>query len=95
MRIDPFNSTAASQVSSEPGSTQAAQSSTARSGHADPADRTTLTADSASVGSLASLALNSPAVRQDKVESLRLSVNSGQYEIDPAKIASAIIDEYA
>jgi anti-sigma28 factor (negative regulator of flagellin synthesis) len=34
-------------------------------------------------------------VRQDKVDNLRLAVSSGQYELDPAKIASSMIDDYA
>jgi anti-sigma28 factor (negative regulator of flagellin synthesis) len=36
-----------------------------------------------------------PEVRQDAVDSLRLSVSSGQYELDPAKIASSMLDEHA
>jgi anti-sigma28 factor (negative regulator of flagellin synthesis) len=39
--------------------------------------------------------MNFPEVRQDMVDSLRLSVSSGQYDIDPAKIASSMLDEHA
>jgi anti-sigma28 factor (negative regulator of flagellin synthesis) len=39
--------------------------------------------------------MNFPEVRQDMVDSLRLSVTSGQYDIDPAKIASSMLDEHA
>jgi flagellar biosynthesis anti-sigma factor FlgM len=42
-----------------------------------------------------SLALNTPAIRQDKVDSLTQAVQNGEYELDPAKIASAMVDEYA
>ena len=42
-----------------------------------------------------SMALNSPEVRQDKVDSLTQSINNGEYELDPAKIASSMLDEYA
>jgi negative regulator of flagellin synthesis FlgM len=55
-------------------------------------DRTTFRSDSASVQTLTSQALNSPEVRQDKVDALRQSVASGEYKIDPAKIAGAIVD---
>jgi flagellar biosynthesis anti-sigma factor FlgM len=54
-------------------------------------DRTTLRTDSLSVQSLTSQALTTPAVRQDKVEALRQSINSGSYQVDPTKIADAII----
>jgi negative regulator of flagellin synthesis FlgM len=95
MRIDPFNSTAASQVASEASSAHAAAQSAISSGKSGTEDRTTLTSDTASVNSLVSLALSSPAVRQDKVDTLRESVNSGTYEVDPSKIASSMLDEYA
>jgi anti-sigma28 factor (negative regulator of flagellin synthesis) len=39
--------------------------------------------------------MSSPEVRQDLVDSLRLSVTSGQYELDPAQIASSMLDEHA
>jgi negative regulator of flagellin synthesis FlgM len=95
MRIDPLNSAAASQVTTEPNSAHAAAQSAAHSAQAGTEDRTTLTSDTASVNSLVSLALNSPAIRQDKVDSLRESVNNGTYEVDPSKIASSMLDEYA
>ena len=94
MRIDLYNS-AASQISSEPNSQQVSAQNTANSGHVDTEDRATLTSDSTSVGSLVSTALNSPQVRQDKVDSLRQAVSSGQYQIDPQKIAASMIDEQA
>jgi flagellar biosynthesis anti-sigma factor FlgM len=54
-------------------------------------DRTTFHSDSASVQSLTNQAMNSPAIRQSKVDALRQSVNGGTYEIDPGKIAEAFI----
>jgi negative regulator of flagellin synthesis FlgM len=94
MRIDLFN-TAASQISNEQSSQQVSAKNAATSGQPDVEDRATLTSDSVSIGSLVSTALNSPEVRQDKVDSLRLSVSSGQYDIDPEKIAASIVDEQA
>ena len=53
-------------------------------------DWTSFHSDSNSVQSLTSQALSSPEVRQGTVDALRQSVNSGQYQVDPAKIAAAI-----
>ena len=53
-------------------------------------DRTSFQSDSNSVLSLATQALSSPEIRQGTVDALRQSVNSGQYQLDPARIAAAI-----
>ena len=53
-------------------------------------DWTSFHSDSNSVLSLTSQALSSPEVRQGTVDALRESVNSGQYQLDPGKIADAI-----
>jgi flagellar biosynthesis anti-sigma factor FlgM len=55
-------------------------------------DRTTFQSDSAAVKDLTSQALNSPEVRQDQVNALRQSVNSGEYSVNATKIAAAIIE---
>ncbi len=93
MRIDLFNS-AASQIANEQ-SSQVSIQNAAKSGQSGVEDTATLTSDSVSIGSLVNTALKSPEVRQDKVDSLRLSVTSGQYELDPNKIAASMIDEHA
>ena len=94
MRIDAYN-LAASDVSSDASLHQAGAQKVAHSVEANVEDRTTLKSDSASPSSLVSIALNSPQVRQDKVDSLTQSIANGKYELDPAKIASAMIDEFA
>ena len=94
MRIDLYNS-AASQISSEQTSQQINAQNAANSGQPNGEDRATLTSDSTSVGSLVSTALASPEVRQDLVASLRQSVNSGQYDLDPGKIAASMVDDQA
>ena len=58
-------------------------------------DWTSFHSDSNSVLSLTSQALSSPEVRQGTVDALRQSVNSGQYQVDAAKIAAAISDSGA
>jgi negative regulator of flagellin synthesis FlgM len=94
MRIDLYNS-AANELASEQASQKASTENAAKAGLSQTEDRATLTSDSASVGSLVSTALNSPAVRQDKVDSLKQAVNSGQYDLNPGKIAASIIDDHA
>jgi flagellar biosynthesis anti-sigma factor FlgM len=53
-------------------------------------DWTSFHSDSNAVRSLASQALSSPEVRQGTVDTLRQSVDSGQYKVDAGKIADAI-----
>lgn len=55
-------------------------------------DRTTFSSNSLSVQSLTSQAMNYPEVRQDKVDALSQSINTGAYQVDPAQIAGAIMD---
>ena len=76
----PVDNVAARVSTSGPATTQAAAQ-----------DWTSFHSDSSSVQSLTSQALNSPEVRQGTVDALRQTVNSGQYQLDPAKIAAAII----
>jgi flagellar biosynthesis anti-sigma factor FlgM len=54
-------------------------------------DRITLHSDSSSVQALASQALNSPEIRQPKVDALRESVSTEQYQYNSARTASAIV----
>jgi flagellar biosynthesis anti-sigma factor FlgM len=92
MRIDLFNSTA-TELSNEQTSQKIAAENAAKSDLSTTEDRATLTSDSASVSSLASTALSSPEVRQGLVGSLKQSVSSGQYELNPDKIAASMVDE--
>jgi flagellar biosynthesis anti-sigma factor FlgM len=39
--------------------------------------------------------MNSPEIRQEKVDSLTQAVSSGTYKLDPGKIAASMIDEHA
>ena len=94
MRIDLFNSSA-SELSSDVASQKVNAEKAAKSDLSGTQDRATLTSDSASVGSLASTALSSPEVRQGLVDSLKQSVNSGQYELNPGKIAASMVDDHA
>jgi flagellar biosynthesis anti-sigma factor FlgM len=94
MRIDLFNSSA-SELSSELASQKVNAEKAAKSDPSGTEDRATLTSDSASVSSLASTALSSPEVRQGMVDSLKQAVSSGQYELNPGKIAASMVDDHA
>lgn len=94
MRIDLYNS-AASQMSNDPESNQVKVQDLAATDTTESGDRTTLTSGSVSVSSLVSQAMNTPDVRQDKVQSLQQAVQSGNYKLEPEHIAGAMIDEHA
>jgi flagellar biosynthesis anti-sigma factor FlgM len=90
MKID-VNSLAANQLSVDRGPKQVSNSTLAGTQNLTE-DRTTLQTGSLSVQSLTSQAMNTPEIRQDKVDALRQSVTSGEYQVSAKAIASAIID---
>jgi flagellar biosynthesis anti-sigma factor FlgM len=90
MKID-VNSLAANQLSVDRGPKQVSNGSLAGT-QSSTEDRTTLRTSNLSVQSLTSQALNTPEIRQDKVDALQQSVSSGQYQVSAKAIASAIID---
>jgi flagellar biosynthesis anti-sigma factor FlgM len=90
MKID-VNSLAANQLSVDRGPKQVSNGSVAGT-QSSTEDRTTLRTGNLSVQSLTSQALNTPEIRQDKVDALQQSVSSGQYQVSAKAIASAIID---
>jgi flagellar biosynthesis anti-sigma factor FlgM len=90
MKID-LNNSLANLLPPDKGVKQVSTSDTAATQSATQ-DRTTFHSDSLSVQSLTSQALNTPEVRQDKVDALSQSVNSGTYKLDATKTAGAIID---
>jgi negative regulator of flagellin synthesis FlgM len=94
MRID-LNQAAASQIASETSPSQVNAENASTSGLAAGEDRTTLTSTQQSLNALVSTAMSSPDIRQDRVDSLKQAINDGTYELDPAKIASSMIDEHA
>ena len=96
MRIDPFSS-ATSQLSSDLSSqlvgSQANTQSSTRSQGGSEGDRTTLSSDTTSLASLVSTALSSPDIRQGRVDSLRQAISNGEYKVDPASVAAAMVGE--
>jgi flagellar biosynthesis anti-sigma factor FlgM len=55
--------------------------------------RTTLSSDSAAVGSLTAEAMTTPAIRHDKLAALQASVRNGSYSIAPREIAAALLQD--
>jgi negative regulator of flagellin synthesis FlgM len=94
MRIDLTN-TAASQIASEPDPKKVSGPVVPTSDNAGTEDRATLTSTQQSVSALVSKAMSSPEIRQDKVDHFKQAIESGQYKLDPEKIASSMIDEHA
>jgi|BogFormECP03_OM2_1039629.scaffolds.fasta_scaffold48193_1 flagellar biosynthesis anti-sigma factor FlgM len=75
---------------------QAKKSSTDAAGQPQPStvgDKVSVSQDNVTLSSLASQALGQPEVRQSLVDSLRQSINSGNYQIDPNEIAGAILGD--
>ena len=95
MRIDLTNA-AASHISSEPTAEHLkGRPAITNSMPAEHGDRTTFSAHTQPVNSLVNQAMQSPEIRQEKVESLKAAVSSGKYQLNPAEIAQSMIDEHA
>jgi flagellar biosynthesis anti-sigma factor FlgM len=94
MKIDLFNS-AAAQIAGQPNPKQVKAANVPTPEVSDGGDRTTLTSGSGSISSLVSEAMSTPDIRHEKVQSLQHAISSGQYKLDPDKIAGAMIDEHA
>ncbi|HEY7353507.1 MAG TPA: flagellar biosynthesis anti-sigma factor FlgM [Terriglobales bacterium] len=45
------------------------------------------------VGKLATVAMNSPEVRSDKVQALQLQVRAGAYQVSAAQTAGALLEQ--
>jgi negative regulator of flagellin synthesis FlgM len=93
MRIDAFNS--ANEIATDQVKQQAGPRVSASAARPDSEDHSTFSSESVSLSSLTAKALQSPAVRQDKIDALRQAVSNGNYKIEAAKIASSMVDETA
>jgi flagellar biosynthesis anti-sigma factor FlgM len=54
-------------------------------------DESVFSQDTVTLSSLATQALATPEIRQTQVDSLRQSVSSGEYQLDPNGIAAAML----
>jgi flagellar biosynthesis anti-sigma factor FlgM len=92
MIINPIGSTASEFVAEK-------NSKTSKDGiGAGVADKygfhTTLSSDTSAVGSLVATSMQSPEVRQGKVDVLKASISSGAYQLDAGAIATGILNEH-
>ncbi|MGA9527429.1 MAG: flagellar biosynthesis anti-sigma factor FlgM [Terriglobales bacterium] len=55
---------------------------------------TTLLSSAASVATLTAQALDQNSIRTDRVEQLRQSIANGTYQVEPAKVADAMLAEW-
>ena len=85
-----INQTSSNQIDLESSSTSKASQPTSSSASANVVDRASLTNDSATISALQQQALAVPDVRQDKVDSLKQQIQSGQYNFSPADTAKAM-----
>ena len=56
-------------------------------------DKTTLSYDRANIDALTSQAMSTADVRHDKIDALRQVISSGQYKIEPDKIAERMLHD--
>ncbi len=91
MRID-LNSSVPQRVAAEKSA-----KSPAPAGMADAAKEpdSAYSQDTVRLTGLASRAMSMPEVRQELVARLRQSVQSGQYSVDPQKVAEAMMEQAA
>jgi negative regulator of flagellin synthesis FlgM len=89
MRIG-LNTQVPESVSSERASDSAVSTNAKSAASAQNTDA--FSSDTVSLSALASRALQSPEIRQDRVDSLRQQIESGQYQIDPKAIADAMVN---
>lgn len=91
MKIDAGGVTAGSlQPEWSPKSSGSGSASIASAGGSD---HTTLSSDSTMAKSLVAQALSMPDVRQERVQALRQAVSSGTYQVDPQKLATAMMSD--
>lgn len=82
----------------DPVVTQQESTPTARptnSGQPPVEDSATLSLGHDTIGTLAAQAMSPPELRADKIEALRQSIATGQYKVEPDKVAEAILSESA
>ena len=88
MRIG-WNSTDLQGISRQTADSPSSKAKTANAVSTESWD--TLSEDTVTISSLAARALETPDVRQEKVDALHDQVGSGQYQLDPAAIAEAML----
>ena len=94
MRIDPGISTAGNAGTNQVTDTTSVPRNTPNSISGEPEDTVKLSSAQAMVRQLVSAATQGSDVRQQKVDSLRAAIQSGQYQPSNGQIAGAIVNEF-
>jgi flagellar biosynthesis anti-sigma factor FlgM len=91
MNIDSIRS-AASGISTDKNAPQV-KGGVGRNSTENEAVRATLSSDVPAVGALVARAMQTPEVRQDRIDASRASVASGSYSIDANHVAASMLKE--
>ncbi len=91
MRIDLHNTAAGQITNQESGKVS---NKPVQHGGAPIEDTASLSTDSVSLSSLSTQAMQSPEVRQDRVDALRQAIGNGTYSVTPQQIADAIVRDH-
>jgi|SRR5450631_3242304 len=96
MRID-SNQPISNQVVTETTARNSGKAGDAANAAANAAanEGATFSAGKVGVNTLEAQVLATPEIRQDRVEALRQAISSGNYQLDPAKMADAMLSEAA
>ena len=81
--------------STQRGTTQPAVRTTDGTGVLDDDTAATLSVQTDRTKTLVTKALESAQIRQDKIDALRQAVQNGEYKLDPATIAEAMLQTFA
>lgn len=92
MRID-SNQPISNQVVTETSARNSGKAGDAS--NAAASEGATFSAGKVGVNTLEAQVLATPEIRQDRVEALRQAISSGNYQLDPAKMADAMLSEAA
>lgn len=91
MRIDPNPGPQIAEANSNPSESSASASQTAANQMAGE-DHTELSTSGAQVQELVAQASRLPEIRQERVQSLRQAIQSGQYQSSPEQVAGAMFE---
>jgi len=91
MRINPNQSIASELVTESTVRTD--KSSKSSSSAASSQAGADFFGDTTNVGGLTAQAMQTPEIRQDRVTALRAAVRDGSYQLDPGKIADAMLQQ--
>ena len=94
MRIDP-NQPLANQVVTDRSRANAAKTGNVPPGDAWSGGEASFAATAGGVSSLTARAMETPEIRQERVEALRQAISNGSYQLDPQQIADAMLNEAA